>query len=186
MSYTVPCKCGNNLKVTATQAGTDVPCSCGHVVSVPLLSRLRRMAGQEAFEAGTIDTINRMIRDGELPLGDTCAVSGLPTLDSYDLYVQCEFTWTKGPGKGRFLFAALAVVIAPIWIICLLFGRALFDEQHRVLGRNRGVYTPLRVREEHHQQLRRTRSQTKLQRLLRTVPIYATLLDEYPKARITT
>ena len=57
------------MDVTVAQAGTEVNCQCGRVVSVPLLSKLRQLSGQEAYETGTIDTINRMIRTGELPWG---------------------------------------------------------------------------------------------------------------------
>ena len=155
MTFSLSCDCGKSLEVTASQAGTNVPCSCGRAVSVPLLSQLRQLAGQAAYEAGTIDTINRMIRDGELPHGDTCAISGLPTLDSYDLYVQCESKWTKGPGTGRYLFVIFTILFLPFWVIWVFVGKALLDEERQVLGSDRGVYTPLRVRQEYHQQLRR-------------------------------
>lgn len=186
MTFSISCDCGNTLEVTATQAGSDILCSCGCPVSVPLLSQLRKSAGQAAYEAGTIDTINRMIRDGELPQGDTCVMSGLPTSDTYGLYVQCESKWIKGPGKGRYLFVALTILFLPFWIIWVLLGKAVLDEERQELGRDRGVYTPLLVRQEHLGQLCRTRSQSKLRKLLRTVPIYAKLLDEFPRARITT
>ncbi len=185
MTFSVSCDCGNRLEVSAAQAGTDVSCPCGGTVSVPSLSQLRESAGQGAYESGVIDTINRMIRDGELPHGDTCAVSGLPTSDTYRLYVQCESRWIRGPGKLRYLFTILAILFSPFRIIGGLLGKSLLDEERRELGRDRGVYTPLLVRKEYHEQLRRTRSQSKLRRLLRTVPIYADLLDEFPGARIT-
>lgn len=184
MAYSISCDCGNIREVTATQAGTNVSCACGRSVSVPTLSKLRQLAGQGAYEAGTIDTIVRMVRDGELPSGDTCAISGLPTSDSYELYVQCESRWIKGPGTGQYLFALLMIVFLPFWIIWFV-GNTLFDKEHRELGRDRGVYTPLRIREEHHQQLRRMRSQAKLRKLLRAVPIYEQLLDEFPQAKVT-
>ena len=128
-----------------------------------------------------IDTINRMVRDGELPNGDTCVISGLPTSDSYDLYVQCESKWIKGAGRGRNLFAMLMALFVPFG---MLFGRGASYGERRELGRDRGVYIPLRIREEYHQQLRGMRSQAKLRKLLRAVPIYAKLLDEFPRAKI--
>ena len=45
---------------------------------------------------------------------------------------------------------------------------------------------PLRVHPDYHDQMRRIRSQAKLRALLRTVPVYAKLLDEFPKAKIST
>jgi hypothetical protein len=183
MTYSVPCECGNSVEASATQAGTDIPCSCGRCVSVPLLSRLRQTAGQEAYEAGTIETINRMVRTGELPSGDTCAFSGLPTVDSYNPYVQCESTWLKESRSERPWFAILAFLFLPFRILGWLLRSSRVEEEPRVMGRDRGVSTPLRVRGEHQPQLRRT-NQSKLREMLRTVPIYATLLDEFPKARI--
>ncbi|MEZ6088508.1 MAG: hypothetical protein R3C05_10875 [Pirellulaceae bacterium] len=150
------------------------------------MSKLRRLAGQGAYEAGVIDTINRMIREGELPFGDTCVISGLPTADSYDVYVQCESKWIKGPGPLRYLFVILTILFMPFWMIWAVIGRALVNEEPQELGRDRGIYIPLRARQEHHQRLRRTRSQSKLRKWLREVPIYAQLLDEFPDARIIT
>lgn len=186
MSYFVPCVCGRTIEVTATQAGADVPCSCGRAVRTPLLSQLRQLAGHKAYETSSIDTINRMIRDGELPFGDTCAISGLLTSDSCNLYVQCESMWIKGPGFFHHLFVAFTMLAFPFWIIWVLLGWALLDERREEVGRDRSVCTPLRICQEHHRRLRRTRSQSKLRKLLRTVPIYAQLLDEYPQAKIVT
>jgi hypothetical protein len=91
----------------------------------------------------------------------------------------------RGPGVGRYVFVVLTILLLPFWLIWLLLGKSLLDEQRRELGRDRGVYAPLRVRKEHHARLRRARSQAKLRKLLRTVPIYSRLLEEFPRARIT-
>jgi hypothetical protein len=67
MAYFVNCPCGERLAVKATIAGSTIQCACGRDVPVPRLSELRQAAGQGAFEAGIVDTIRRMIADGELP-----------------------------------------------------------------------------------------------------------------------
>ncbi len=46
MTYSVPCECGKTLAVIATDAGTDMRCECGRLVSVPILSQLRQQSGQ--------------------------------------------------------------------------------------------------------------------------------------------
>jgi len=143
MTFSFSCECGNTLEVTATQAGTEIPCLCGDAVRVPLLSQLRQLAGQGAYEVDTVDTIIRMTRDGELPHGDICVISGFPTSDTYDLYVQCESKWIKGLGKGQYLFLILTCIFLPIWIIWVLVGRVLFNEKRQELGHDRGVYTPV-------------------------------------------
>ena len=185
MKYSFSCECGNDLEVTATQAGTEISCACGNDARVPLLSQLRKLAGQGAYEAGTIETIIRLTRDGELPHGDICVISGLPTSDCYELYVQCESKWMKGIGKGQYLLIILTMVLLPIWILWFFLGKALANDERQELGRDRGVYAPIRVRQEFHEQLRQTRSQAKLRKALRTVPVYSSLLDEFPRAKIT-
>src|SRR5262245_27419754 len=80
------------------------------VVKVPRLSDLREATGRDAYEASVIGAINRLIRTGELPYGDTCAVSGLPTTDVCRVAIVCERTWTRERGKTPFLLQALTWV----------------------------------------------------------------------------
>jgi hypothetical protein len=63
MSFSIDCDCGRQISVQASQAGTTIPCDCGATLRVPRLSRLRELAGQGAYESGTIDTIQRMLND---------------------------------------------------------------------------------------------------------------------------
>lgn len=186
MSYTTSCACGRTFPVSASQAGTELNCSCGRRVSVPLLSELRQAAGQRAYETSTIDEIRRMLRDGDLPEGDLCVLSGLPTREVYYLYVHCEKKWVKGPSRWTYVFVIFSILFLPFWWVWLLMGKSILDEERRELGRDRNVQTPLRVHPAYHHQMRRIRSQAKLRALLRTVPVYAKLLDEFAKAKITT
>ncbi|MBN1911456.1 MAG: hypothetical protein JW818_17065 [Pirellulales bacterium] len=155
---------------------------------VPSLSELRRNSGQAAFESSIIDTINRMVRNGELPWGNECAICRLPTDDTFCLYAQCERKWTIRSGRtmksgcDEYAFWILGFFLIPFSFFSLFDDDA--DEGPREMGHDRGVELPLRVRKEHHPKLRRVRSQRKLRRLLRDVPIYAKLLKEYPRARI--
>jgi hypothetical protein len=137
------------------------------------------MTGRDAYEAGVINTIERLIRTGQLPYGDTCALSGWPTKDIFELLVECERPWVKRVGGTALPLQILVALISPI----LLFWRG--EVRAETHGRETMIRVPLRVRQEHHGRLRRTRSQRKLRRLLRTVPIYARLLDEYPEAYIS-
>lgn len=183
MNYSIPCECGKSLEVASTQAGTEIPCACGRLVNVPRLSQLRQMAGRGAYEAGTLDTINRMIRDGELPSGDTCVISGLPTSDSYTLCVQCESKWSKGPGVGQHLFVALSILFLPFKIFWILLGNDLLNEERKEYGHDRLIHVPIRVRKECRAELRRL-SQRKLRKILQNIPICAQLFDEFPRSRI--
>jgi hypothetical protein len=177
MQYHVECRCGKPLAVKAEQAGTTVRCECGESVPVPSLSKLRATAGIGSYESGSIDTIRRMLAEGTLPWGETCAVSGRPTRDVMRLEVQCErLQLPQDPVKFVLL---LGMCLGP-WATLILF-QGQRDQAH---GRETVVTIPLRVCREYHRGLERWWSKRKLRRLLRTVPVYARLLDEYPRAAI--
>ena len=184
MQYTVICSCGNETLVTAAAAGGTITCpKCGGEISVPRLSQLREMAGKGAYETGTADTIRRQIEIGELPPGTLCVISGRPTTAIADIQVQCERTWIRGPTSKRFALVIVGILLLPFWVIWALVTWALLDEEHQELGRDTFVKTPLRIHEECLPQLKRA-SQRKLRKLLRTVPLYAELLKEYPGAKV--
>jgi len=174
MGFSLECLCGHTLVVQATQAGTTVLCRCGAQVKVPSLSKLRELAGQHAYEAGTIDVIHGMLRRGELPAGGHRAVSGEPTEDVVDLYVEAERIYRAGDNR---VYAWLGVLVSPI----LLLG--LFQKPRLDVGRETIVSTPLRVATAYHPRVRRS-GQRVLKRWLRSVPIYAKLVEEYPRARV--
>jgi hypothetical protein len=163
--------------VKADDAGTAVRCECGESVPVPSLSKLRAAVGIGSYESGAIDAIRRMLAEGTLPWGETCAVSGRPTRDVLRIEVQCErLHLPQDPTKVVLL---LATCFGP-WATLILF-RGQRDQAH---GRDTVVRIPLRVCREYHRGLERWWMKRKLRRLLRTVPVYARLLDEYPGATI--
>jgi hypothetical protein len=135
---------------------------------------LRELAGRGAYEAGTVDTIFAMIKRGELPAGSTCALSGAATNDVIDLYVEAERIHV---GSDRSAYVWLGLLVSPVF-----FG-GLFQKPRPDVGRQTVVPAPLRVAEAHQSRVRRA-GQRALKRWLRKVPIYAKLLDEYPRARV--
>jgi hypothetical protein len=174
MGFSLECSCGRTLAIQAAQAGTTLLCACGAQIRVPSLSKLRDLAGQAAYESGTIDVIRGMLDRGELPAGDRCAISGEPTADVADLYVEAERMYSRGDNR---VYAWLGVLVSPI----LLLG--LFQEPRPDVGRETVVRTPLRIASAYHPKVRRS-GQRALKRWLRGVPIYARLLEEYPRARV--
>jgi hypothetical protein len=175
MAILLTCSCGQSVPVEMAQAGGETACGCGQAIKIPSLSKLRELTGKGAYEAGVIDTINRMVASGELPSGDRCAVSGETTDDEIDLFVEAEQV-----SQIRYSAAAAAFVA----ILCSpLIGLLMILKQPRDVGRDTLVLTPLRVAAKYHRRVSRS-SQRKLKRWLRTVPVYAQLLQEYPRARI--
>lgn len=176
MTFQLNCKCTREIPVSAGQAGTTITCECGRTLAVPSLGKLRELAGQGRYEAGTIDRIHGMIKRGALPAGDRCVVSGEYTHDVFDLWVQAEKIVTGD--ENRLAKALVALLISPV-----LLG-AIYRPLRANVGRETFVPTPLRVAAAYHGKVQRA-SQRKLKRWLRTVPIYADLLREYPLATVS-
>jgi hypothetical protein len=177
MKYSFTCPCQKVIPVDISSAGSDIVCECGSKAQVPRLSQLRVMAGEGAYEAGTIDTILRMLDEGTLPWRETCAITGRPTRDVIEVYVECEKVHSSS-NHGGWLF--LAVMLLG-WMAVLLKGAV---KEHDPQGRETRVRTPLRVERDVQAVVLKMKSQRKLRRLLRQVPIYARLLDAYPEATI--
>lgn len=177
MGYALECSCGRSFDVQGGQAGSTLKCQCGADVRVPSVSKLREMVGKAAYEVGVIDTINGMIDRGELPAGGVCAVSGKSTGDVLKIYVHAE-KFQRAEDKNMLLLVPVA------WLM-LLYPSFAFGRRYRPegSGRDTWVRTPLFVDSKYHEKVRRA-SQKKLKRWLRSVPVYAKLLDEYPQATV--
>jgi hypothetical protein len=137
------------------------------------------MAGQAAYEAGTIDTIQRMIRRGELPGKNVCVLSGTPTGNTVVFRIQCERVWTRGSRLDRTDKMLLGFLLFG-WIGAIV-GWTRKDKPRREFGRETYVDVPLRVCPGCQERVNGGR-QAALKRALRKIPIYDTLLTEYPEA----
>jgi hypothetical protein len=175
MTIPLACSCGQTVSVELAQAAGETTCKCGQVIRIPSLSKLRELSGKGAYDAGVIDTINRMVRSGELPAGDRCALSGEPTGDTIELYVQAEKVSEVGASVAG--AALVAVLCSPILALAMVIN------PRREVGRDTTVATPLRVAGKYHRRLSRS-GQRALKRWLQSVPIYAQLLKEYPHSRV--
>jgi hypothetical protein len=171
--YLVDCSCGMQVPVRASEAGSTVTCDCGAELRVPPLIRLRERSGIDPYESSTIDTIGRMLSQGLLPANEVCAVSGEPTFDVLYLTVKVPSAF-KSKG-GRAMQVLLALTISP-WFFAL---PPLFKKIVPLEESTRTIEVPVRVAAHRQAKLRRA-SQNRLKRLLRTVPLYAKLLDENP------
>jgi hypothetical protein len=147
-------------------------------VHVPSLSRLREQSGSDPYESNTIDAIHRLIDQGSLPESQVCAVTGKPTLDVLTLTINASTAFQQ---RGGWTAQLLLSLVCSWWLIFLprVFARTVPVEESATT-----IQVPLRVSASHHARLR-SASQRKLKRLLRTVPIYAKLLDENPHALVS-
>jgi hypothetical protein len=157
-------------------------CSCGKSVDVPTLSNLRKSAGQSAIPLSTIDRIRIMVRDGALPAGEICPVSGRPADETILIDVQCERAWVRG-GESWDTGKVIAYVLLFGWIGALIASRK--SQPYEELGRDTSLTVPLRISSEVRPKLQRMRRQRKLKSLLSQTPIYSQLLKEYPEAIVS-
>jgi hypothetical protein len=181
MKYAFTCQCGKVIPVEASAAGSEILCECGTKAQVPSLSQLRVTSGEGAYEAGTIDTILRMLDEGQLPWGETCALSGLPTTNRIEIYVECEKLHFRADDE-EVGWWAVVIAIGGWWSVFLRSSTGL-QRSYEPQGRETRVATPLRVTREQEAAVTRM-SQRRLRRLLRQVPIYDKLLQDYPAAKI--
>lgn len=183
--FSLKCQCGRAITVAGSQAGSTVMCGCGAEVKVPSLSRLRELSGKDRYESSICDTIRRLVQSGELPAGDTCAVSKKPTDDVIEIEILVPMLGKGNEGISKtglitLLFGIYGLIYVALFAFyTALFGRPQFQEEGTTT-----VLAPIRVAQRYHGKVRRM-SQARLKRLLRTVPVYARLLDENPYSRIT-
>jgi hypothetical protein len=136
------------------------------------------MAGLGAYESSVVETIRRMLAEGTLPWGETCAELGRPTPDVIRLRVQLQPDdgWRDRMG----FWLAVAYVAGPLLaILFVILGKELHPQDSDNL-----VTLPLRLDRRLHRGLAWWGTQRRLRRLLETVPVYARLLEEYPRATI--
>lgn len=173
--YTVRCECGSEQPVKPTAAGGCVACRCGRSVKVPRLSELRRRAGQQAFSLGPLGSIQRSLADRQPPPGCLCAYSHVATNDVMMLTIVLEKPYTTG-GYSWWWLLLIGLWSIPLYIIAS-------RESGEVQGQELLVRVPLRIVAHHQQEVRKLPA-WQLKNLISTVPLYASLLDEYPAAEV--
>ncbi len=162
-----------------SQAGASVICDCGKTVPVPLLSALRRAAGES--NRTIIEELRFQIANKELPYGNLCPFSGKLADYIVTINVQCERSWTRGGEDPNWLEIGFNVAFG--WVGALIASRNKTPLQE--FGRETVIDLPLKVSAEMRSQVIRMRSQNSLKTALRTVPIYEKLLEQYPDAVVS-
>jgi hypothetical protein len=176
MDFTIDCSCGANLRVTTGDAGGTKRCHCGNINPVPSLGELRRRAGQQRYDVSIADKISYLVADGELPAETACIQCGIDTSNVLQCKVECERPYVKGRG---FWSTVLLGLFAPFWILGALSRDYQNSEVH---GRELIVNTPLALCPECAATSQAEKED--LHDLLRRVPLYDQLLQEYPNANV--
>jgi hypothetical protein len=142
-------------------------CSCGRTVEVPPLSALRAQAGESVVALELL--LEAMLHDGELPEENACLRCSAATQAVALVRVDCEKAEIR---RGDWNFDPSL----------LLFGwlRWTRSPEVTVIGRDLSYRLPLRLCPACSARIRRWA----LKKCLRRVPIYARLLEKYPRAKI--
>jgi hypothetical protein len=136
------------------------------------------MSGIGAYESNLLDTIWRMIDEGALPWGETCAVSGRPTSDI--LHFQVKLDVDDGWRDRIVTWLTVIYMFGPL--LAILF--AVVAKPFAVPDTDDVAIVPVRVDRKYHRSLAWWGTQAKLRVLLSKVPVYARLLEEHPLAKI--
>src|SRR5262245_55808052 len=116
MPYSIRCQCGNQLEVTAGQAGSQVACPCGKTIDVPRLSELRSQAGESAGGASPELVILYTYANDNRPVGgDECVNCGTATTNRLACSIEYERPWLKG--ERSLISWLVAVLIFGIYAI---------------------------------------------------------------------
>ncbi len=162
MNYEVRCECGKVHDVSAADAGSSIRCACGRAVDVPPLHMLRASAGGDAVP--TLANVRAALRNGMLPGTRDCSGCGCDTDGHCRVKVVCE----HDPNNTKSFFKWLIVLFAVSNM------RPLASA-----GDEEAVIVPLPICAACRPKLRTTSG---LRSALRSIPDYAALLDQYPKA----
>ncbi len=128
MDYKLDCKCGNALKVFASNCGESATCPrCDRIMVVPHLSELRRRAGVISDDIAT--KLRLMNLEKLLPIEDHCVECGTPTDKQLYCQIECERVYAKKIGFINYVGYIVSVLFLLIsfWFWLILY---MFHKQH--------------------------------------------------------
>ena len=129
--------------------------------------------------SGALQRIHTMVRTGELPQIGPCPHSGHVANDTIVFHVTCR----RAPAGGD---DAVAPAGKATWNDFFhWFGATASAGQQEIPGaRIETIDIPLRIARDAHAEIAQIRSQQQLRTLLRSTPVYAQLLAEFPQSTI--
>lgn len=191
MEFRVPCECGQQLKVSVTDAGTTKNCGCGRTVSIPRLSKLRETAGLDAYEFCPAQEINQAVADGAWPVSADCCQCGFGTDSIVQLQGICERSWTQDSDGDEVSLRQLAsfaqVAVLGVFGLFFSFRRAsslvfgLYGET-KEFGRDVYFSAPFRLCDACQ---RAAKSKRVMQTWTRSLPALKKVLAKFPDTQFS-
>lgn len=181
LQINLPCSCGASVVARNADAGGAISCKCGRSISVPSLSKLRMLVGEEAYVTNPVEAILKAQNVGHDPAGEVCLLCGSKTPRFHRITALCEQSHVKRSSHdpNNFLHWLFLPVV---WNFVLWFLHKDVDAVRQ--GHDREVTLLLPICEPCESvsgQLNRSDSGKKLFLL---VPLYAQLLEHYPNLKL--
>jgi hypothetical protein len=185
LEHRLACACGASVTARARDAGGTITCQCGRSIAVPSLSRLRTLAGADAYTTNPVEAIRRAQQLGTDPPHDRCLLCGSPSHVTFTCHAVCESSYVKQAASddsdmGTVVRWLLLPVIFNMLLAFRRGDREAFRQGHDVevdfslplchvcSTSNGNVTRPAVAR-----------------RLMARVPIYKALLDYYPNLKLS-
>ena len=175
MKYEVRCECGKVHAVSGADAGASLACACGRTVEVPALHEMRIAAGQNVLSP--ILRLQSLLLEGKLPGTRRCGCCNQETEERVFVELDCDRATVKSGGPSRTDVAAGCLLSFGLGIILNAFRR---NAPPKEFGQDVRAIVPRPVCKSCRPALANSNT---LRRSLRTIPEYASLLDQYPNAR---
>jgi hypothetical protein len=166
------------MTVRETAAGVKEQCDCGRTVVVPSLHELRRRAGVPEAGLSPEQVVETLLLAGKLPEERHCVLCGIATDAAICCTTECERAHVQSGERAWWVY--LLGVLTCGWIGAVLIYASRGKD--REWGRDRVFPLPLRVCADCRVQLA---GMPALRAALSRVPVYRSLLEKYPNARIT-
>lgn len=187
------CECGRPSIARAKDAGGAIHCECGRSVSVPSLSKLRTLAGHEAFVTNPAEAIEKAIRNGENPAGERCVMCGALNPRIYTCHATCETTYVKGQNResndmGRFFWFTAVFLVSKLLFLTVwwtrIFGFSRQPNEIEIRGHDVGASFPLPVCDSCSSSAGGVTRAKVAKQIMTKVPMYKAMLDHYPQLEL--
>jgi hypothetical protein len=178
------CSCGETVTARAKDAGGLTACSCGNSVRVPSLSELRKSAGADPFVTNPSEAIRRQHEQGINPAGDRCLLCGSSSAVFYDCKAICESSHVARIDDEVDDVQLFRMILNPFRVLLWqLLRRRVTRLEKR--GHDVSVTFQLPVCDPCSAMTGKVIKVSTAKKLMRRVPLYANLLDYYPRLKIT-
>jgi hypothetical protein len=176
------CGCGRSVFASTKDAGGVILCACGRAVVVPSLSRLRTLAGRDAFVTNPAEAIEKALRSGENPAGEACVMCAATNPIVFMCHATCETTHVKG--GHNYLAQLLFMLFFSVMGAIRMFASDDEADETEVCGHDVGVSFPLPVCESCSKSAGGVARANVARKLMVHVPMYKELIKRYPKLKI--